>query len=86
MKLLITLLLIELIVIGGCSYNSQSGPVTEEEKCIEVGGSWRTFSNGCADSCEYDRDKENIFCTQAFIDSCECGVGRCWNEGDCEPI
>ncbi len=57
----------------------------QEELCKISDGEWRTFNNGCADSCEAARATEPIACTEAFVDSCDCGPDKCWNGEKCEP-
>ncbi|MBN2368463.1 hypothetical protein JXC34_05585, partial [Candidatus Woesearchaeota archaeon] len=46
-------------------------------ECSQAGGTWATFSNGCADFCgDFDA------CTAALTDSCDCGP-KCWNGTNC---
>jgi hypothetical protein len=54
--------------------------------CQAVGGEWRTFSNGCVDSCALARQDPNdpIVCTMAFTEGCDCGPDKCWNGETCE--
>jgi len=54
------------------------------EECARVDGLWKTFNNGCVDSCSLARSKEPLGCTAALTDSCDCGVDRCWNGRTCE--
>ena len=56
----------------------------EELECMGVGGEWKTFTNGCVDSCLKERSEEPVFCTQALTDGCDCGSDRCWNGKSCE--
>jgi len=39
------------------------------------------FSNGCGDSCVYERQTPDnpVACTMAFAPNCDCGPFRCWN-------
>ena len=55
-----------------------------EQECLKVDGRWLNFNNGCADSCSYRRNPQEIICTQAFTYGCECGEDRCWNGKTCE--
>ena len=57
---------------------------TEESTCVLAGGTWNTFSNGCVDSCDLERNPESILCTQTITDGCDCGPDRCWNGQSCE--
>ncbi len=52
------------------------------EECILLGGTWREFSNGCVDSCSYERNEE-VFCSQAITEGCDCGIDMCWNGKEC---
>lgn len=54
----------------------------ERPMCEKQKGVWRSFGNGCADSCEA---KLNSFmvCTEAITYSCDCGGSRCWNGNSC---
>lgn len=58
-----------------------------QEECENDGGEWKTFSNGCADSCILVREEGMIYCTEALTDGCDCGLERCWNDDTkmCEP-
>lgn len=51
---------------------------TEKAFCQNAGETWKTFPNGCVDSCELERTPETI-CTQAFREGCDCGPDKCWN-------
>ena len=44
-------------------------------KCNSVGGSWTEFSDSCADKCGLWAS-----CGQAFVNSCDCGPDKCWDE------
>ena len=59
----------------------------EEQACLDAGGTWVEFSNGCVDSCESQRDS-TVSCTQSLTFGCECGDEQCWNSTDkvCEDI
>jgi hypothetical protein len=66
---------------SGCwSGSSCDTDPTEQDTCIQQGGSWETFSDFCADKC-FEAN-----CYPAVIDSCNCG-GGCWDEADlgCSP-
>ena len=54
------------------------------EECVRVAGSWIEFSNGCVDSCQFERSEEPIPCTAAITEGCDCGPDECWNERTCE--
>lgn len=77
---------------GNCEQILPPGPLDEltaEMNCeANLGGEWREFSNGCVDSCDYQRNPGDILCTQAFTFGCDCGPGNCLdlNTGSCEPI
>lgn len=57
---------------------------TQEQICVASGGTWREFSNGCADSCAAQNDT-STYCTQAFTYGCDCGAAQCWDDetSDC---
>ncbi|MGY4884354.1 MAG: hypothetical protein ACP5NZ_02120 [Nanobdellota archaeon] len=59
-------------------------PPTKREICINAGGIWKVFSNGCADSCELVRNMRNVACTQVITEGCECGPDKCWTGTRCE--
>lgn len=63
-----------------------SSEIIEDPKleCLRVGGEWFSFSNGCVDSCDFERSKGNIDCTQAFTMGCDCDYFKCWNGKTCE--
>ncbi len=56
--------------------NSEQTQITD---CEESGGTWKTFSNGCVDSCAAAADS-GVICTQAFTEGCDCGGDQCWDE------
>jgi hypothetical protein len=56
-----------------------------QDECQRVDGEWTTFSNGCVDSCEIAKDKNNTACTMALTDGCECGTSKCWDGKTCIP-
>ncbi|MBI4410960.1 MAG: hypothetical protein HY541_00550 [Deltaproteobacteria bacterium] len=59
----------------------------EEQTCVDAGGEWIEFSDGCVDSCESQRG-EDVPCTAALTMGCECGEDRCWNDEtlECEDL
>lgn len=75
-KVLLTLLLIGIIFLSGCSQ--------EKFGCIKSGGKWRGFSNTCVDSCEYIKNEIQV-CGQILTQGCDCGLEMCWNGISCEP-
>ncbi len=58
--------------------------ISLEEKCKQAGAEYKQFSNTCADSCEYIRNKGSMFCGQALTMGCDCGPDKCWNGESCE--
>lgn len=60
----------------------------EEDICENQGGEWILFNNGCVDSCQYNRNKSDVMCTQALTMGCNCGKDKCWNQEEkvCEEI
>jgi hypothetical protein len=50
--------------------------IDEEQACLDEGGEFVEFSDGCAALCGTDADS---ICTQAITESCDCGEGFCWN-------
>lgn len=74
---------------GYLSYSqpSQAQNTAQEDLCkADPLGNWQEFSNGCADSCEFVRNPQTTFCTQAFTYGCNCDPNSCWNGRSCEPI
>lgn len=73
---------------GDLSDNTDT-PATSpaDPNCTNSGGTWRQFSNGCADFCGTKtpdgRPNPDIACTQALTDSCDCGAGACWDSTTC---
>jgi hypothetical protein len=71
---------------GMCIKDQQGGPSSDQLSCMNAGGTWKTFSNGCADYCEFARrNTGNIACTQVITESCDCGADKCWTGKTCEP-
>lgn len=61
---------------GDTASGPDSDTVDEEQACLDEGGEFVEFSDGCADFCDTDADS---ICTQAITESCDCGDGFCWN-------
>lgn len=60
--------------------------VPEIDLCTMTGGSWDRFSNGCADLCtNVGKQPGSYICTQATVQSCECGADSCWTGTACIP-
>ncbi len=55
------------------------------ENCKNSNGIWREFANDCSDSCQYKLG-EIALCSPTITYSCDCGKGRCLNEGSCIAI
>lgn len=68
--------------------NEKCVALSEKDVCQQEGGEWRVFRNGCVDSCQYNRNKGDVMCTQALTYGCDCGEGKCWNSEEkvCENI
>ncbi len=62
-------------------YNDYS--IADKEVCEAAGGTYKEFSNGCADSCNLARS-DDIGCIQSFSYGCDCGNEMCWNGTSCE--
>ncbi len=60
------------------TYNSNDVELSEEKLCQQAGGEWKTFNNGCVDSC-----RRYEMCTQALTDGCDCGPDKCWGGERC---
>ena len=56
-----------------------------EATCIEAGGTWKEFNNGCVDSCASQQPGEPVACTQALKFGCDCGPTQCWSGQTCTP-
>jgi hypothetical protein len=54
----------------------------ERPMCERQNGVWRSFGDGCADSCEAKLDSFMV-CTQAITSGCDCGGSKCWNGNGC---
>lgn len=53
----------------------------DKQACSSSGGNWTNFSNGCADFCSSSGKLRA--CTMAFVESCGCGVDKCWDGETC---
>jgi PKD repeat protein len=51
----------------------------EQAVCIDSGGTWREFADGCVDYCG-----AGDICTQALTMGCDCGADACWDGYACE--
>lgn len=58
---------------------------TAEEGCVQDGGAWTLFSDGCGGKCAPLRG-EQLWCTQALEWGCQCPSEQCWNGSGCEPL
>lgn len=57
----------------------------EMTACLNAGGQWLEFSNGCADSCAYAADPTSM-CTMVITNGCDCGPDKCWDRDySCVP-
>lgn len=54
----------------------------ERSNCEATKGIWREFGDDCVDDCEAQFD-EFAICDRSTHFSCDCGKGRCFNEGKC---
>ncbi|MCK5021878.1 MAG: hypothetical protein KAR54_01345 [Candidatus Pacebacteria bacterium] len=59
---------------------------SKESLCSNAGGEWQKFSNTCANTCSFERNKENSICAEVITESCNCGTDKCWNGKSCEGI
>lgn len=57
----------------------------KREACINAGGVWRQFGNGCADNCLAKFNKFN-FCTMAVTYGCDCGKDSCYYNDKCYDL
>jgi hypothetical protein len=48
-----------------------------EQMCVRSKGVVHEFKNGCADVCPHS---QSYACSMAFVKSCDCGAGRCWDD------
>lgn len=55
------------------------------DSCLEQGGVWRKFGNGCVDSCRAKFDKLS-FCSMAITYGCDCGDDSCYYNGKCVAL
>lgn len=90
MRLFLTICLavMGLTIATGVHAQSKKQIVNAEiliDACKDNGGTWRTFSNGCADTC-YKVQQKNPMCPMAFRDSCDCGKDKCWDTGSLECV
>lgn len=87
---MVAALIIVVLVVSGYSFYSFNGEEpadnSEDGACLDSGGTWREFSNGCVDSCDLARNVETIFCAQVFTFGCDCGSDECWNGESCEDV
>lgn len=61
---------------------ARSTTFDDRPSCEENKGVWRQYGDGCVDECEPKLDKFSI-CTRAVTFGCDCGKGRCFDEGTC---
>jgi len=82
MKKLFTFIVLALFLVSMAGFVLAN----DETDCQTSGGTWKQFTNGCADSCELARQnsKNPIICTQATTMGCDCGEDECWNGEECE--
>ena len=64
-------------------YSITGSSSNQQQLCTQSGGTWREFSDGCADSCEKAANPGGVMCTMAFTMGCDCGVAQCWNGTSC---
>lgn len=83
-KLLIILFAISFLLFGCTNTSNKLADDSPEAYCKKGGGKRVQFSNGCADSCQFVRNRENMMCSQAFVWGCDCGDDKCWNGTACE--
>lgn len=76
-KILLVLILMAMVLVTGCNQT--------ELNCIKSGGKWTSFSNSCADSCDYKRGAINV-CSTVITEGCDCGIEMCWNGTGCEKL
>jgi len=84
-KIVKTLLIFFLIFYAASPANAQIIRKTTFDKraqCLDVGGVWRKFGNGCADSCKSQFSDFN-FCSMAISYGCDCGDKSCYYDGKC---
>ncbi len=75
------------LIIFFCNFSALAQnvrPTTFDDRkpCEEASGTWREFGTSCVNSCYEQFDKYSI-CSRVSIFSCDCGKGRCWNDGTC---
>lgn len=56
---------------------------TQQQLCLQSGGVWREFTDGCVDSCEYAANPGGTACTTVLTMGCDCGRLQCWNGNSC---
>ena len=56
--------------------------IDQKESCEKQNGLWREFGNDCAGEC-YAQGEKLAICAAAITFSCDCGVGRCLENGEC---
>ncbi|MBU2523417.1 MAG: hypothetical protein KKE23_03965 [Nanoarchaeota archaeon] len=61
-----------------CREGGKEVVCNESKLCSLNGGNWKVFPDGCADKCGNMRQ-----CTEAFVESCDCGEDKCWNGNSC---
>ncbi|OFW80430.1 MAG: hypothetical protein A2887_03355 [Alphaproteobacteria bacterium RIFCSPLOWO2_01_FULL_40_26] len=53
--------------------------------CEKDKGIWRTYGNGCVDSC-YEKFDKFAICARAITYGCDCGKGKCWDGEQCVEL
>jgi hypothetical protein len=87
---IIAIVLVFIIVIAGIFFwqnaidmtKPRSFPSQTPEYCESKGATYKGFTNGCMDSCEYARNPGA--CTTVLTSGCDCGPEKCWNGFECE--
>jgi len=74
-KILLVFILIGVILLTGCNQ--------DRSNCVKSSGQWNSFSNSCADSCDFERGITTI-CSTVLTRGCDCGPEMCWNGIKCE--
>jgi hypothetical protein len=85
-KLIISLVLFAVILLIG--YISQHIYLSKNDiddisfnNCENSGGTWRLFSNTCADYCWFGKKSK---CGTTMTYSCDCGINMCWDGVFCD--
>jgi hypothetical protein len=77
---IIASLLLVVAVSSSAYININRKPKEKPEKiCHDIGGTWRLFSDSCANNCPIGNSIGPRRCSYAITYGCDCGTSKCWD-------